>query len=462
MLVKFRRSLRDNTPRLVIFFLFVLFMVAYLSPRIFVTIPAGHEGVLYRKFFGGTDVDHVYPEGLKLFYPWDILTPYNLREQILTVDMNAHTADGLNVKVTVTVRFQPRSRLLGTLHKEHGPDYIQSFLAPEVESSSRHVLGGSTPVELYSGARNLIEHEIRRHLTHELRQYDQLFSAYWPQAGPGMIYEGDVANNVDDDPNVRLILKHFYGLVAENSKLAESVRDSGYVHSFRQMLAQESAIEKAKVYFQRELDRLAEEISTAKRELGTNEVHEHPADRALEEAILDSLTAVSNDLARQEAQMLRELQAQIEGFEILQQAYDSSFMIIELKDVLVSDVVLPPNIKKAIESKLAQEQVAEEFDFRIERERKEAERKRIEARGIRDFQDMVAVGVEEGLLKWKAIEATLELARSPNAKMIIIGAGDGGLPVILGNQGWENSTPMPRDTLSVPAPAAPITSPSAE
>ncbi|MDP7364905.1 MAG: hypothetical protein QF768_20155 [Candidatus Latescibacteria bacterium] len=159
--------------------------------------------------------------------------------------------------------------------------------------------------------------------------------------------------------------------------------------------------------------------------------------------------------------MIQQQQAHTADFKVLQKSYDRFFKIIELKDVLISDIELPPDIKAAIESKLGQEQVAEEFDFRIERERKEAERKRIEARGIRDFQDMVAIGVEEGLLKWKAIEATLELARSPNAKMIIIGAGEGGLPVILGNQGWEDSTPMPRDTLSLSESVAPVTSPLA-
>ena len=488
MLVKLRRSLRDNTPRLVIFILFILFMLAYLSPRIFVTIPAGHEGVLYRRLLGGTDVSHVYEEGLKLFFPWDTLTPYNLREQILTVDMNALTADGLNVKVTVTIRFQPKARIIGTLHKEHGPNYIKSFLAPEVESASRYVLGGSKPVELYSRARTHIESEISRHLQHELRQYEEFFAGYWPHPEPGQTYEGEVANKVDDHPNVRIILKHFYEHEEEDSELAQRVRKVGFVHLFRQMHEQETQFEQAKIFFRRELDRLAGEIITANRKVATHHIYGDDYDdatpalpgsdangtasstRAVEQALelysrarthIDSLNAAKGKLVQQKVEMIQQQQAHTADFKVLQKSYDRFFKIIELKDVLISDIVLPPDIKAAIESKLGQEQVAEEFDFRIERERKEAERKRIEARGIRDFQDMVAIGVEEGLLKWKAIEATLELARSPNAKIIIIGAGEGGLPVILGNQGWEDSTPMPRDTLSLSESVAPVTSPLA-
>jgi regulator of protease activity HflC (stomatin/prohibitin superfamily) len=67
----------------------------------------------------------------------------------------------------------------------------------------------------------------------------------------------------------------------------------------------------------------------------------------------------------------------------------------------------------------------------LEREKQEAERKRIEARGIADFQQIVAQGISEQLLRWKGIEATEKLAASPNAKVVVIGAGKDGLPLIL-------------------------------
>lgn len=106
---------------------------------------------------------------------------------------------------------------------------------------------------------------------------------------------------------------------------------------------------------------------------------------------------------------------------------------IYLDAILIRGIELPPNIKGAIEKKLKQEQESKEYEFRIEKEAKEAERKRIEAQGIKDFQDIVSEGISDKLLRWKGIEATLDLAKSQNAKVVVIGQGDDGLPLILGN-----------------------------
>ncbi len=105
---------------------------------------------------------------------------------------------------------------------------------------------------------------------------------------------------------------------------------------------------------------------------------------------------------------------------------------IHVEDVLIRNIALPPMVVKAIEEKLSQEQNMLEYDFRLRKEKKERERKRIEAQGIRIFQDIVSDGINERYLQWKGIDATLELARSNNAKIIVIGAGSDGLPIILG------------------------------
>ncbi len=94
-------------------------------------------------------------------------------------------------------------------------------------------------------------------------------------------------------------------------------------------------------------------------------------------------------------------------------------------------VGLPADLTKAIEEKLRAEQESQRMQFVLEREKQEAERKRIEARGIADFQQIVAQGISEQLLRWKGIEATEKLAASPNAKVVVIGAGKDGLPLIL-------------------------------
>jgi regulator of protease activity HflC (stomatin/prohibitin superfamily) len=89
-------------------------------------------------------------------------------------------------------------------------------------------------------------------------------------------------------------------------------------------------------------------------------------------------------------------------------------------------------LKFSIEAKQQAEQEALAMNFRLQKEKQEAERKRIEAAGIRDFQQIVAQGISSQLLEWKGIEATETLAKSPNSKVVVIGSGKNGLPLILG------------------------------
>jgi regulator of protease activity HflC (stomatin/prohibitin superfamily) len=105
----------------------------------------------------------------------------------------------------------------------------------------------------------------------------------------------------------------------------------------------------------------------------------------------------------------------------------------ENAQVLLRAVTLPNQLRASIEQKLQAEQASEQMRFVLERERQEAERKRIEAQGIADFQRIVVQGIDERLLRWKGIEATQALAASQNAKVVIVGGRDG-LPLILNAQ----------------------------
>ena len=104
---------------------------------------------------------------------------------------------------------------------------------------------------------------------------------------------------------------------------------------------------------------------------------------------------------------------------------------IRFDDLLVTKIVLPPLVVQAIEGKLTQEQAAQEYEFRLKREQQEAERKRIEAEGESVFQKLVTQNLTPDYLKLRGIEATLKLSESPNSKIIIMGNGKDGLPVIL-------------------------------
>lgn len=95
-------------------------------------------------------------------------------------------------------------------------------------------------------------------------------------------------------------------------------------------------------------------------------------------------------------------------------------------------IKLPERLTKSIEEKLQAEQESQRMQFVLTREKQEADRKRIEAKGIADFQDIVSKGISDQLLKWKGIEATEKLANSTNTKVVVIGSGKDGLPLILG------------------------------
>ncbi|MFI5076784.1 MAG: prohibitin family protein [Vicinamibacteria bacterium] len=99
--------------------------------------------------------------------------------------------------------------------------------------------------------------------------------------------------------------------------------------------------------------------------------------------------------------------------------------------VMLRKIQLPDKVKNAIEAKLEAAQQSEQMQFVLEKERQEAERKRIEAKGVSDFQTIVSQSINANLLQWKGIEATETLAKSQNAKVVVIGSGRNGLPVIL-------------------------------
>jgi prohibitin 1 len=117
-------------------------------------------------------------------------------------------------------------------------------------------------------------------------------------------------------------------------------------------------------------------------------------------------------------QILTDLQTQIQPRGIL------------VENVLLRDLQLPETLKQAIEAKQQAQQEAQRMEFVLQRERQEAERKRVEAAGIKDFQDIVTLGISDKLLEWKGIEATMELARSGNSKIVVIGNARNGLPLI--------------------------------
>ena len=175
-------------------------------------------------------------------------------------------------------------------------------------------------------------------------------------------------------------------------------------------------------------------------------IAEYTAEQAYSTARQEIQDKIRNLVEERLSQKMME-HAGEEGEESYRVSMSATFI---LYDILVTGIELPAAIVAAINRKTEQYYIAEEYKFRVEREKRESERKKIEAEGIRDFQQIVSQGISESYLRWRGIEATLQLSQSTNSKVVVIGSGKDGLPVILGNGGGpappaESTTPDGND-----------------
>lgn len=260
-------------------FVFIAFIVIMIfSNATFLTIEAGQRGVLFQRFSGGLDKKNVYLPGFHVIAPWNNMYVYDVREQQIEETMEVLSANGLNISVDVTVRFNPTYDAIGDLHEKFGKEYVASLIRPEVRSSVRKIIGRFLPEELYSTRREEVQHLIHADL------------------------EKTLANNY-----------------------------------------------------------------------------------------------------------------------------------VALRATLIREIRLPDKVRNAIEEKIEAEQKALKYEYILAQERQEAQRKIIEAEAKAKANQVLNASLTDNILRDKGIEATLDLARSPNSKIVIVGGKDG-LPMILGNQ----------------------------
>jgi regulator of protease activity HflC (stomatin/prohibitin superfamily) len=277
----------------------LILVMMLLAPNIFIIVPAGHVGVLWRPFLGGTVTDRYYSEGLQIIFPWDRMVIYDTRLQKNTRMYDTISSNGLAMQVEIAVRYRLDRDSAGLMHKLVGVNYPEILVYPEIGSHARELISGYTPEQLYTETRAFIQAEILERMVTQLG----------------------------------------------SSLVSQNVRGK----------------------------------------------------------------------------------------------------MLHIEDVLIRSIQLPPRVAEAIERKAEQQQIMLEYDFRIAREDKEAQRKRIEAAGVRDFQAIVADTITDEYLRLRGIDATTSLATSHNSKIIIIGGKDG-LPVILNTAdapGTAPSTPDP-------------------
>ncbi|MDM8523994.1 prohibitin family protein [Desulfococcaceae bacterium HSG8] len=269
----FRQSLKRRLPFITIGVLVLLFLFVYMYNRIIVTIGSGEGGVLYLRFFGGTVIDRVYPEGIHAIFPWDTLYIYNVRVQQVSHEFDVLTHNGLKVNLLISIRYYPEYDLLGVLHKKVGPEYVHTVVIPEIEQVLRVLIGRLSAEEVYTTKQSIIQ----KSLSEAIEQIAQRF--------------------------------------------------------------------------------------------------------------------------------------------------------VTVDDVLIKRMRLPSAIENAIQDKLSQKHRADAYKYRLEKEKQEAERKRIEASGLKDYNKIVDMSLSNPVLQWMAIKASLELSKSQNTKVVVVGSGKGGLPI---------------------------------
>jgi regulator of protease activity HflC (stomatin/prohibitin superfamily) len=297
-----------------------LFLVGFLWKKVLVVIPAGHRGVMFHHLGGGTDTSRIWSEGLHLILPWNTLVSYDTRLQGRTLQFKVLSEEGLEMGVSVSIRFRPEIESLGYLHQDIGPDYFDRLVVPEVQGHLRRTFGARRAHEIYTSARDVLQEVARV-----------------PLLGRRV---------KSSDPQAEPLVKPY----------------------------------------------------------------------------------------------------------------------VRLEELRILDFIRPAVIVDAINEKQRQEQRLLEYKYRLQTEEQEAERKRTEAAGIRDY-NLVAGKLSTALLHWRAIEveservkANADLAKSNNSKIVVLGNGQAGLPLSLqlGEPPLTGLTP-PADGATAPpsAPAPP-------
>ncbi len=250
-------------------------MVFFFWDEAFSLIRSGEVGVLYDRC-KGTEMDRVYPEGLRVISPLNKMYIYETRKQIVNHDFDVLTIKRLRVHLALAIRYRPELDRVGVLHLRIGPDYLTRVVVPQTESVMRKQLGRYTAEDIYTNAGGL----------------------------------------------------------------------------------------------------LTRAILSAMEEIGRN--------------------------------------------------------FVEVEDIIIRRVELPERVKRAIEQKLVQQEKLRSYAFRVQTAEQEAERKRVAAAGLRDYQQTVGESLTDQVLRYQGITATREIAESDSEKTIVIGAGDEGMPLILG------------------------------
>nr|VFJ55114.1 MAG: Regulator of protease activity HflC, stomatin/prohibitin superfamily [Candidatus Kentron sp. FM] len=152
---KIGASLRKAAVPLLVTGLVLLLSTAYVIKRVIYLVGPGEAGVHW-SLFTGTEVDRVYGEGIHLFPPWDRFSIYNVRIQEIALELFVLTKRGLQVHLSLSIRYQPQYDMLGVLHQQVGHNYVKTVIIPEIEEVLRETVGDMFSEDIYVTGRTVI------------------------------------------------------------------------------------------------------------------------------------------------------------------------------------------------------------------------------------------------------------------------------------------------------------------
>ena len=144
----------------IVLFIFAVIIFSILTSTVFVTIPPGHKGVLFKRLGEGVVTEKVYDEGFQVVAPWNTMEMYNVRFTDKLESMDVLSKNGLSITIELSYRYNPIPSEVGFLHQRIGKNYAEGIIKPEIRSATREVIGKYLPEELYSTKREAIQDEI--------------------------------------------------------------------------------------------------------------------------------------------------------------------------------------------------------------------------------------------------------------------------------------------------------------
>jgi regulator of protease activity HflC (stomatin/prohibitin superfamily) len=239
---KTRKRLFKKPTKLEVFafFLILIAIIAVLWPFCTVRIEGGYVGVYYSTFFGGTQIDKIYGEGIKLVAPWDAMIPYDSRVQSKSYHINALAKGGLTVSVDMTAVYLINRNEAGKLHKTIGPEYTEKLINPAVLSSVRSVVGNLTQTELYNADIHQIQSDVQTQISTIFKDQPLTISSV-------LIREISFPTSVSNAINDKFIAEQ--NVLAERYRVLQAVEEfkTSYVNAeatrFEQALVSEGMTE---------------------------------------------------------------------------------------------------------------------------------------------------------------------------------------------------------------------------